>query len=183
MGADLELRSGDVAGAGGVDAVEPLPEHHRALHLRPRTWMAAASRRGRRASSCVCSSGSFPRLEAFFNWGPAQLRQCGGLFRFRVSETNRHAACVIRLQYDGDAFCSAFVGLRSCACDYVNVWFGKQIFLRYTTKMKSIDTFCSGKFSYIYLFEQWKQFPSALTAGSIRIAEHRQLIHTTTYPS
>jgi hypothetical protein len=102
-----------------------------------RGWQRRAGG-GRRPSSCVQFRQL--RLEAFFNWGPAQLRQCGGLFRFRVSETNRHAACVIRLQYDGDAFCSAFVGLRSCACDYVNVWFGKQIFLRYTTKMKSIDT-------------------------------------------
>ena len=40
--ADLELRSGDVAGAAGVHAVEPLPEHHRVLHLRPPTL-----RRGR----------------------------------------------------------------------------------------------------------------------------------------
>ena len=32
--ADLELRSGDVPGAAGVHAVEPLPEHHRVLHLR-----------------------------------------------------------------------------------------------------------------------------------------------------
>jgi len=31
----LELGSGDVAGAAGVHAVEPLPEHHRVLHLLP----------------------------------------------------------------------------------------------------------------------------------------------------
>lgn len=33
--ANLELGSGDVAGAAGVHAVEPLPEHHRVLHLLP----------------------------------------------------------------------------------------------------------------------------------------------------
>jgi hypothetical protein len=31
--ANLELGSGDVARAAGVHAVEPLPEHHRVLHL------------------------------------------------------------------------------------------------------------------------------------------------------
>jgi len=36
--ANLELGSGDVAGAAGVDAVEPLPENHRVLHLLPPAW-------------------------------------------------------------------------------------------------------------------------------------------------
>lgn len=58
MEADLELRSGDVAGAGGVDAVEPLPEHHSALHLRPPTWGAAA-RTTTVETGQLCSSGSF----------------------------------------------------------------------------------------------------------------------------
>jgi len=31
--ANLELGSGDVARAASVHAVEPLPEHHRVLHL------------------------------------------------------------------------------------------------------------------------------------------------------
>jgi hypothetical protein len=54
-GANLELGSGDVAGAAGVDAVKPLPEHHRVLHLLPPAWggdgePASARRRPERRS-------------------------------------------------------------------------------------------------------------------------------------
>lgn len=43
--ANLELGSGDVAGVAGVDAIEPLPEHHRVLHLLPPGSGAGGPRR------------------------------------------------------------------------------------------------------------------------------------------
>jgi hypothetical protein len=62
-GANLELGSGDVAGAAGVDAVKPLPEHHRVLHLLPPAWGGVVGTGNPQARGADRSAGQYKGLD------------------------------------------------------------------------------------------------------------------------